>query len=846
MKFRHLIVAFALTVSQFANAEELQEVTITSIRDSAAAAIEQQKNADGVTNVVAGDTVGKLPDSNIAEALQRVSGISIQRDQGEGRYINVRGAPSEFTNITVNGVSLPAPDPFTRAIDLDVVPANIADTLEISKTLLPNQEADSIAGAVNIKTKSAFKKPGLQFNAEFGGSYNEFGGTHDERASFSLSNTMLNDTLGVSLSTSYGKTDRQLDNVETAWARYIIPVNVNPPILGNQSAVPGRVFTPTETSVLLERVFAPIETLFKDYDTVRERLAVTGNVEYRPNDDTSVYVNSTWSRYVDDEWRNRLSILYSEGKIVAGATDSKASFTTPRIEKQVRHRIIENHIIANEVGLKQNLIVGKLDASVSMATAKQDYPQRDELLFRSSLRPTISYDYSKNPNEPYISLFDTKEHLNVGAYAFRENAYRDADTNEDTLTAKVDYEVGMYKFGVLYADSERTTDGSRWRNRSSTAAPTTNLAGFLSTNVSKNYGYNLGFKLNTELADAYYSATKALSPPRVEQSLTEDYSVDEKVAAAYGMMKYKADKLNVIAGVRVENTKDVGSAPVYNTVTGRITSQVGEKDYTNVFPNLTVRYDYNDNLVGRFALTRSLARPNFDDIVPRAVESQEGTQLVVTTGNPDLNPTLSNNVDMSVEYYFGDIGLASVSVFYKDLKDYNYVLRTNGTYIGNPAILVRPENAPKGEITGVEVSYQQQLDNGLGVFANYTIADASIDVGRNYAGRNKFPLPGQSDYTGNIAVFYEKGKISARLSYTDRGEFLNEINADDGALDLYWDGRGQLDFTGGYKVNKQTELVIEAKNLTNSAGVRYYGSKSRVYEYEKFGYSIYLGAKYKL
>jgi TonB-dependent receptor len=814
-----ILTAFtALIVTVLSNvsiAEPLAEVTITSIRDSAQAALEQQKNADGVTNVVAGDTVGKLPDSNIAEALQRVSGISIQRDQGEGRYINVRGAPSEFTNITVNGVSLPAPDPFTRAIDLDTVPANIADTLEISKTLLPSQEADSIAGAVNIKTKSAFKKPGLQFNAELGGSYNEFGGTHDERGSFSVSDTLLNDTLGLSLSTSYGKTDRQLDNIETAWGRN-------------------------------GTVFAPIETLFKDYDTVRERLAVTGGVEYRPTDDTNVYLNSTWSRYTDDEWRNRLSILYSEGRIVAGATDTKASFTTPRIEKQIRHRIIENHIIANEIGLKQNLSVGKLDASVSYATAKQDYPQRDELLFRSSLRPTISYDYSKNPNEPYISLFDTKEHLVASAYSFRENAYRDNDTNEDTLTAKVNYTVGNYKFGVLYADSERTSDGSRWRNRLATAAPTTNLAGFLTTNVSKNYGYDLGFKLNTELADAYYLATKASSPPRVEQSLTEDYNVDEKVASAYGMMKYDLGKLNVIAGVRVENTKDVGSAPVFNVNTGRISSKVGEKEYTNVFPNLTVRYDYNDNLVGRFALTRSLARPNFDDIVPRAVESQEGTQLVVTTGNPDLNPTLSNNVDMSVEYYFNDIGLASVSVFYKDLKDYNYVLRTNGTYIGNPAILVRPENAPSGEITGVEVSYQQQLDNGLGVFANYTIADANIDVGRNYAGRSKFPLPGQSDYTGNIAVFYEKGKISARLSYTDRGEFLNEINADDGALDLYWDGRGQLDFTGGYKINKQTELVIEAKNLTNSAGIRYYGSKSRVYEYEKFGYSIYLGAKYKL
>ena len=233
MKFKHLILAFVLTVSQFAKAEKLQEVTITSIRDSAAVAAEQQKNADGVTNVVASDTVGKLPDSNIAEALQRVAGISIQRDQGEGRYINVRGAPSEFTNITVNGVSLPAPDPFTRAIDLDTIPSNIADSLEISKTLTPDQEADSIAGAVNIKTQSPFKKGGFQFRAESGSSYNQFGGTNDKRGAFTVSDTMLNDTFGVLLSASYSETERQVDNIETVWAR-------------NGS------------------VFAPIESLFKD------------------------------------------------------------------------------------------------------------------------------------------------------------------------------------------------------------------------------------------------------------------------------------------------------------------------------------------------------------------------------------------------------------------------------------------------------------------------------------------------------------------------------------------------------------------------------------------------------
>jgi len=823
-----VFAAFLTVLSTNSLAEDLQEVTITSIRDSAIVAAEQQKNADGVTNVVASDTVGKLPDSNIAEALQRVAGISIQRDQGEGRYINVRGAPSEFTNITVNGVSLPAPDPFTRAIDLDTIPSNIADSLEINKTLTPDQEADSIAGAVNIKTQSPFKKIGFQFRAESGSSYNQFGGTNDKRGAFTVSDTMFNDTFGILLSASYSETDRQVDNIETVWARYSV-ADVTCLAIGCPST----------------QVFAPVESLFKDYDTNRERVAFTSALEYRPSDETKIYLNSTWSRYTDDEYRNRLSILYSEGRIVSGSTDLKGSFTTPRIEKQIRHRIQQNHIISNELGLKQDLGEGVLKASVSYATAKQDYPRRDELLFRSSLRPTISYDYSNNSKEPVISLFNTKEHLDISKYAFRENAYRNSVTQEDTLAFTTDYEVGMYKFGVKYSDSERATDGSRWRNRATTAAPKTNLAGFLIDEESKNYQYLLGNKINQSLADEYFDLTKASSPIRVEQSLTEDYNVDEKISAAYGMVKYKADKLGVVAGVRVENTKNEGSAPVFNTVTSAIKTQSSENDYTHIFPGVTVRYAFNDGLIGRVALTRSMARPNFDDIVPRAVESQEGTQLVVTTGNPDLNATLSNNVDLSLEYYFDDIGIASVSAFYKDLKDYNYVLRTNGTYINNPAILVRPENAPKGEITGVEVNFQKQLKNGLGLFANYTIADASIDVGRAYAGRNKFPLPGQSDYTGNVAVFYEKGKISARLSYTDRGEFLNEINADDGALDLYWDGRGQLDFTAGYKVDKNIEAVLEAKNLTNSAGVRYYGSKSRVYEYEKFGYSIYFGVKYK-
>ena len=256
-------------------AETLEEVVITAIVDASRRAAEQQKNSRGITNVVSADGIGRFPDPNIAEALQRVVGVAIARDQGEGRYINVRGGPSEFSAVTIDGVSISAPDPSTRAIDLDTVPSDIVGALEISKTLRPDQDADSVTGAVNIKTQSAFDYAGFRARASLGGSYNEFGGTHDLRGSFSVSNILEGDSrIGLLLSGSYSETDRQVDNVETAWSR------LNRPEGGS--------------------VFGLVETLFKDYDTRRERLAFTGAAELRTEDDTRLYARGTFSRGFSD------------------------------------------------------------------------------------------------------------------------------------------------------------------------------------------------------------------------------------------------------------------------------------------------------------------------------------------------------------------------------------------------------------------------------------------------------------------------------------------------------------------------------------------------------------------
>jgi TonB-dependent receptor len=818
--------------------ETLEEVVITAIVDASRRAVEQQKNSRGITNVVSADGIGRFPDPNIAEALQRVVGVAIARDQGEGRYINVRGGPSEFSAVTIDGVSIAAPDPSTRAIDLDTVPSDIVGALEISKTLRPDQDADSVTGAVNIKTQSAFDYAGFRARASLGGSYNEFGGTHDLRGSFSVSNILEGDSrIGLLLSGSYSETDRQVDNVETAWSR------LNRPEGGS--------------------VFGLAETLFKDYDTRRERLAFTGAAELRTEDDTRLYARGTFSRFIDDEYRNQLLVLWSEGVLLPGATDERGAFRNIRVAKQIRHRVVQNEIVTGELGGQRDFGDWRFDGSLSIASTEQTYPRRDELLWRTAALGTatapISYDYGVNPREPAISLFVTNQHLNPANFSFRENAFRTSQTSEDTLAVAGNISLpvefgtgkGSLRFGGKFKAGERKADENRFRDRAAGAAPSGPLAGFLTTEASRNYGYDLGFKVAPGLADAYFDAAKGSSPIRAEQSATADYRADEDVLAGYAQWDLDFERLGILAGVRLERTRTEGSAPVFNAATGAISTRTDERSYTGVFPGLTLRYEFADSLIGRAAATRGMTRPNFTDIVPRALETQEGSLLVVQQGNPLLEPTLSNNLDVSLEYYFQPMGLLSAGAFYKDLRDYNYTLRSAGSYLGTPAAIITPENAD-GEMGGIELAWQQQFTSlpgwlgGFGVFANFTYVDASIDLGRTYGGRSSFPLPGQSETVTNFALFYERGPLSVRISFTDRSDYLNEINAEDGALDLYWAGRDQVDLTASWQFTKAFEAFIEAKNLTNSPGIRYYGKRSRVYEYEQFGYSVFLGGRLKL
>ncbi|MFT3966430.1 MAG: TonB-dependent receptor [Sphingobium sp.] len=809
-----------------------------SLVDNTARALNQQRQADNTINVISADAIGRFPDPNIAEALQRVAGIGIQRDQGEGRYINIRGGPKEFATVTVDGVAVGSVDPTTRAVDLDTIPSDIVANLEVTKSLLPNQDADAIAGSVNIATRSAFDKKGTSISGMAGASYNQFGKTSDKRGSLSASTRFGADKqFGIMLAGSYSKTERKPDNVENTWAE-------------------------TATGSGLYRV---TETAFKDYDTSRERISVNGALEWRPSPGNRLYLRGSYARFEDDEYRNRLLISWGAGTLQAGSTDTAATYTNTRLEKQVRHRIQRNQIYTATVGGENLLGEGRVEYSATYSRSLQTYPRRDEVNFRSTLRPTLSYDFA-NPDSPAYSLFNAgnQQHLNVASYNYQQADYRsNTARNEEygfSIKGEVPVNLGSvpvtFSAGSRYRDRNVTSDEERFRASSSAGVPSGTLASFLSSEASQNFDYYLGNKIDPSKADAYFDQYKSAASRRVSQSTTADYTAKERVLGLFGMAKFDLGPTTVIAGIRYETTELKMTAGAYlpantpsnPTSTLVITNRVASQSYGNWFPNLTVRQAFTPELIGRFALSRGINRPNFPEVVPRLSDESETGITRVVEGNPDLRPTLSNNIDAGLEYYIRPVGVLSVNAFYKDLEDFRFTLlrRTTTTEY------TRAENAPKGHLWGVELSWQQQftflpgLLSGFGIFANYTWTDAEAKLSQAFSNRTVMPLPGQSKTSWNLALFYEKGPFNTRVSYTKRSDYLDAIDASNPGLDLYWEGRGQLDATGSYQLLKTVNLFVEAKNLTNSAGVRYYGTRQRVYEYEKFGYSIFGGVRFKL
>lgn len=816
-------------VSTLAADSVMDRIEVRATRDAQALALNQQRASTNYKNVVSSDLLGRFPDINIAESTQRIPGVSIERDQGEGRYVSVRGAPLEFTSVSVDGVQIAAPNPGQRAVELDTIPPDAIAALEVTKALTPDMDGDAIAGQINLVTQSALDREGLILRGSLGLGRFELGDGDNHRANATIGNRFGADgNLGAILTVSGSRSGRYTDNVEAEFG-----------------AIGGGEFAPEVIEI-------------KDYEGERTRLGLTARFDARLDENNLLYLIGSASRFRDNEFRNTFVIeldRFQDGANEVGGVAGRATF-----DKELRERIQEQSIQTLNLGGEHWLGDWSANWQTSFSRGEFDIPTRQQFIYRSTLRPPLRYDYS-NPDFPTFTVLNTdgsvrQEGINLpeDLYAFRRYNQRFEDAVEDEFALRLDLgrsqdfigDSGQIQFGVRARLRDKSSNDDRNR-RNGGDAPEYSTT--LCPRVSNNFGrFEFGRVFCNDVFERYGEALRSERfGPLVEASIVSDYEASEDIYAGYVRLDAEWDRLTMVTGLRYERTENESQAFLFNADTEEATPLEVSRNYVKFLPSLHFRYELGEDTILRTSYSTGLSRPNFPAIVPRIVISDDDRQ--VEAGNPGLKATYSQNLDFSVEHYLRPLGLVSAALFYKRLDDPIFVAQTEvegGTFDG--LRLTQPNNGDSGRIYGAELSWQQTFDflpgawNGLGVYANYTFADSRAELP---FGIGSTDLPGTSRHNYNLAVFYEKAGFNARLAYNHRSKYIQAFNVAEPELNIFWDDRSVLDFTTSYQFTRNWQVFGEVNNITDTKQRRFQGSANRVLELEQFGRYWLVGARFE-
>lgn len=810
----------------------LGDIVVTGARAAQARALQVKRSAPTIIEALSADDVGKLPDANAADAVQRLPGVSITIDQGEGRYVVVRGVDSNLNNVTVNGQIFPGPEGGARRVALDTFPSDIISRVEVVKALTPDMDPNAIGGSINLVTASAFDRPdGFQYGSATVG-YNEKSGKSPYGGSLSFGRLFGdNDQFGLVLSGSHSYRDYESDTIE------------------------GSGFRPINGEIL------PSAQVFRDYSVERIRTGLVANLEWRPNDEWRLFANNTYTRYADDEERDTFTVEYALGTL-SDRTPTTGRYSGGRGTVELRSRKVVQTLY--NLALGADYAKGPWEVSFDgvFATATEDTPRRIDWEFRSA---TNAFPNTYDNAGPFIDIVSPNLG-DPGRYPFRRVRRRTDDVQEDTYSLGFDLRYDLpgaeafFKAGARYVTRDKSWDRENDNYQGNTGT-------FLLSEVAGqgpddffDDRFVFGPVIDFPSAEAIFQNNRTRLIPNVQgtivDSLVTDFSASEEVLSGYGMVNAVIGGVTVIAGARIEQTDADYEAYDIQTDAGVFVAaplRRGGTRYVNFLPSIHLRAEPMQDLVVRAAWSNTIGRPNYTDIVPRRELDFDEVAAGVnrgsfSEGNPDLEPFESMNLDLSVEYYLTPAGIISFGAFYKDIDNpiFNRTIdQTNVTVDGLFYDLLRttrPENAEGGEIKGLEINYQQQLTflpspfDGLGFSANGTLVESSVDV---FGRAEALPFFRQSDTLGNVALFYEKYGFSARLALAHRSEYLEALVSP--GIDLYVAPRNQIDFKVSYEVRDGLEVFGSILNINDAAQATFLGDEDRVSSREIYSWSGAVG-----
>ncbi len=816
---------------------ELQEVVVGGAFQGQRRAINAQRSNLGVTNVVSADQVGKFPDSNIGDALKRISGINVQYDQGEARFGQIRGTSADLSSVTINGNRIPSAEGETRNVQLDLIPSDMIQTIEVNKVVTPDMDADAIGGSINLVTKNSPYKRTLAATAGTG--YNWVSDKASLNLGFTYGDRFFNDKLGIMLSASYQNNPAGSDDVEMAYEKN------------------------DDGEVVLD------EYEVRQYYVTRERQSYSLALDWEINanhriDFKGIFNNrNDWeNRYRhtykwDDETPNEYEVIY----------ETKSGGPDQRYARLERQRTMD-------FTLGGEHLFGKLkfDWKASYAQAGEERPHERYLAFKKE-GIAMNTDWS-DIRRPYLSPADGQDILlnatNSNGFELDELTEQFEDIKEKDLKFSANFELplakGRYanklKFGAKVVDKNKDMwiDFYEYKPIDEDAFLTDAL-GHLQNQNRNGYMGGDRYKVGNFVKKEYVGDLNLTDANQFEQEIKydemcENFEAHETVSAGYIRFDQQLGKRwNLMAGLRLENTHVTYSGYAYDDgdMSGQDESYSKtpeqSQSYLNVLPSVLLKYDASEDFKVRASFTNTLARPKYANLVPNVIIDKED----IAFGNPDLKPTLSYNFDLSAEYYFKSVGLVSAGVFYKKINDFIVDYRQNNyEYKGvTYEEMKQPRNAGDADVLGVEVAYQRDFGfiapalKCIGFYGNYTYTYSKVK-NFNFEGRENEDLrmPGSPEHTANASLYFDKAGFNVRLSYNFASDFIDEVG-EEAFYDRYYDKVNYMDVNASYTFGKKikTTFYAEATNLLNQPLRYYQGTPDRSMQAEYYGVRVNAGFK---
>ncbi len=840
---------------------ELEGVVVTGLRRGQVLSVNEKRQALSVVDVVSADEIGKLPDINVAESAQRIPGVTIRTDRGEGRFVSIRGTPPNRNNVTFNGQAM-ASSAGTRATALDLVPAEMVSTIEVNKAVTPDMDANALGGSVNINTLTAFDRPGQFVSASFSGLEHQlttnFGG---ERFPFRSSLTAgsrfgANNEWGIVVSGTASRRD-----FNTAIA------------------------SPSEWDDI-DGIIAPDEYEREVEDNNRVRYGVNTNLDFRPTQETALFGRFHYSLR-DEEFINT-EVQYDGGDAIP-TSETTGRYEGFDVELDIPTTEIDEALYAMTLGINQKLG----DDLALEVEGTYTRGERDRLTFQPEWGFdqdfSLTYDLSGEFEE--LVFDDPAAVSNPANYLFDEMDIEFEDLIENTYQFNADLKwdfrleegAGFFKTGVkaLIRDKDIDRNEDPWA-AGDTPLPLTqfvmdspdNLQGDAVVPITGSVDAFVDFwRANQDASDLF-----ELDPVEsAEEEVEVDAFVTEDVYAGYLMGNVELGAFTATGGVRIEATETTSDR--YRFINddsfddAAIDRFKRDNSYVNVLPSLHLVYRLSNQLQLRGAFSTTIGRPDYEELAAfQDYEFEEIEEDIweggLEEGNPDLEPLRATNIDLSLEFYNRPGGLISIGGFYKRIVDPIYQFETTQEGILGSELLVEIDNIPDfdqrffeevnyqqlrnaddGYILGLELSFVQLFDflpgplGGFGLASNLAVMDSDVTVPDR---DDDLPFFDQSDLVINVVPYYQIGPVEVRYALNYQSEFLDEVGSE-AFEDFYGDERLTMDLSGRYEfANGRVQLNAYVRNLTNEAVIEYQGRSNRRSYHELTGRTFELGLSVQL